>query len=207
MYHENGTTVVNKRMSFLAITVISLSMILITAIVSVTGLAVYGLRVLDHKSDSLVSLVGEAARALPEIRAALPPALADAINDVREPGYLKNVEIAARVIEGSRSGGKRIVVEVQNNGDEIVSLLSMRIIGLDSENAPLFERSEWAATPIQIEDDWRGPLLPRETRRFPVHCYYRDSFDELEKVACEVTDVRVWRGAPKQADEPVDEQI
>jgi hypothetical protein len=192
MFNGTGTTVVRKRLSFPSILAISLAGVIATTIVSVSGIAVYGLRVIDKKSDSLISLVGDAARSLPEFRKALPPFLADAIDDERRPDYLKDLDVSVRLgKKDRRHGSRRAIVEVSNHGDAVVSLLSMRVVGLDEDGDPVDERNTWVATPLQIEDEWRGPLLPHETRRFPVH--WRRGSDTVD-VTYEITDIRIWRG-------------
>jgi hypothetical protein len=193
MYHDGGTTVVKKRMSFLSVLVLSATAIIVTVILSASGIAVYGLGILDAKTDSLTGLISEAVRGLPEIRKALPPALADAINDERRPEYRDQLDVSVRLVGADRDGYLRTVVEVTNRGDELVSLLGMRIVGLDGDGDPLFERNTLAATPLQIDDDWRGPLLPHETRRFSIWHYHLRNGTPVE-VAYEITDVRVWRG-------------
>ncbi|MBK8267866.1 MAG: hypothetical protein IPK83_06000 [Planctomycetes bacterium] len=195
MYHDSGTTVVNKRMSFLSVTVLSLSAVLIATIVSASGIAIYGMRVIDRKCDSLTMLVGDTVRQLPEFRKSLPPALADAIDDVRRPDYLDNLEVTTSLGHVTESRRGRIIhatVEVTNNGDEVVSLLSMRLVGVDEDGAPIMEHNTWAATPIQVEDEWRGPLLPHETRRIPVRFFAND---DIKTISHEITDIRVWKGA------------
>jgi hypothetical protein len=183
-------------MSFFSVLAISLTAIIVTTIVSATGICLYGLRVVDKKSDSLVGLVEQAAIHLPEFRKALPPVLADALDDVRRPDYLEQLDVTVRKIEGDRRSDRRwAVVEIENLGDEIVSLLSMRIIGLDDNGDPVAECHAWAATPLQIEDDWRGPLLPGATRRFSVRSHHGHRSVELTH---EITDIRVWNPSSPQ---------
>ncbi len=139
MYQDVGTTVVRKRLSFLSVTVISLAAIIVTTVVSASGIAIYALKIADGKTDSLVGLVGEAVQSLPEFCEGLPPALADAINDVRQPGYRDQLDVSVRL--GDREGSRRgrvIIVEVVNRGEETVSLLSMRMVGLDGDGDPVF---------------------------------------------------------------------
>lgn len=198
MNYDNGTTVVNKRMSFLSVTAAGVTFILVTAIICGTGLVVYAVRVIDRKTDNIAGLVKETVHALPEIRAALPPALADAIDDVRRPDYLPNLTIKTQLRRNSTGRHHNAVIEIVNNGDEMVSLLSMRVIGLDKDGIPTVERCTWAATPLQIEDDWRGPLLPHETRKMVVRLWEPDSVASIE---VEITDIRLWRGAPKTQEE------
>ena len=194
MFQDVGTTVVRKRLSFLSVTVISLAAIIVTTVVSASGIAIYALKIADGKTDSLVGLVGEAVQSLPEFCKGLPPALADAINDERQPGYRDQLDVSVRL--GDREGSRRgrvIIVEVVNRGEETVSLLSMRLVGLDGDGDPVFEQNAWVATPLQIDDDWRGPLLPHETRRIPLFSYGTGGSEE---VVAEITDIRVWQAEP-----------
>jgi hypothetical protein len=209
-----GATVVKRRMGFASSLVWGLTGIIVTTIVAASGIAIYALRMVDHRADGAVGLVSQILEALPDYAAALPPALADAIDDVRRPEYRSQLAITtkllpreareARETRGWREG--RTVasasVEVRNNGDETVSLLSMRLVGLDEEGQAVEERCTWAATPIQVEDEWRGPLLPGETRRFVVRWW---AAAPMAKVTHEVTDVRVWCGPREDDDADVDE--
>jgi hypothetical protein len=90
-------------------------------------------------------------------------------------------------------GTVKTTIEVVNNGKQIVSLLSLRVVVLTSRNDVITESNEWAATPIAADKDWRGPLMPGSRRYFvtsrgglPVY-----SADEL-KTEVEITDIRVW---------------
>lgn len=200
MYHDSGTHIVRKPMGFFAVAAMGISAVLVTAILSATGVAMYGLRVVDKKSGNLLELVQEAAKSFPEIRAALPPALADALDDARAPEYRDSLRISAKLSdETDRWGYHRASVEVENTGDQTVSLLSMRLIGLDGDGDPAQERSVYAATPLQIENDWRGPLLPRETRRLVVRGFFAEG---VASVVPEITDVRVWERHAAPAVEP-----
>lgn len=194
MFQDVGTTVVRKRLSFLSVTIISLTAIIVTTVVSASGLAIYALKIADGKTDSLVGLVGEAVQSLPEFCKGLPPALADAINDQRQPGYRDQLDVSVRLgREGRNRRGRVIIVEVVNRGEETVSLLSMRLVGLDGDGDPVFEKNTWVATPLQIDDDWRGPLLPHETRQIPLFCY---GTGDSQEVRAEITDIRIWLDEP-----------
>jgi hypothetical protein len=76
----------------------------------------------------------------------------------------------------------------------MISLLSMRLVGSDADGAPVLEKNIWAASPIQIDNDWRGPLMPHETRRLVVYCH---DADRAASYSSEVTEVRVWQGDKK----------
>ncbi|MBX3395191.1 MAG: hypothetical protein KF841_07465 [Phycisphaerae bacterium] len=192
MYQDGSTMVVNKRLSFLSVTVLSLSAILITLIVSATGLAVYGLRVVDKRVDSVADVLVEAVRQLPEFQKSLPPALADTLNDSRQPAYASKLEVSVKLLNSdSRSGNQNAVAEVKNLGESVVSLLSLRLVGLNEGDEPILERNTWAATPLQLEGEWRGPIMPHETRQIPIRLY---SQRNLSKITHEITDIRVWRG-------------
>jgi len=192
MYQDGGTTVVRKRMSFLSVTVLSLAAIIVTTVVSASGVAVYALKVADGKTDNLLGLVGETVKSLPEFCEGLPPALADAIKDERQPGYRDQLDVSVRL--GREQGSRRaLLVEVKNGGEQTVSLLSMRLVGLDGEGDPVFEKNAWVATPLQLDDDWRGPLLPHETRQIPLYCYDTGASRE---VRAEITDIRIWKDEP-----------
>lgn len=192
--------VIRKRLSFLSITILCLTAILVTGMVGAFGIAAYGMRIIDGKTDSLTGMVTEAVRALPEVRKALPPALADALDDERRPDYLANLETSARIIEKNARGYNRAVVEITNNGDEVVSLLSLRVVGLNDSGDPIVEESTMGATPIQIDDEWRGPLMPQATRRIPV-CFWEK--ESLSRVDFEITDVRVWTPSGGEQIDPI----
>ncbi|MCG8404501.1 MAG: hypothetical protein MI923_04800 [Phycisphaerales bacterium] len=204
MYQDGGTTVVRKRMGLLSVMVIGVTAIIVTSVISASGIVIYGLKVFDRKADNLGELVSEAARSLPELRESLPPALTDAFNDVRKPDYLEQLDVAVRLPKtaqtrenGCYGPSRRAVVEITNRGDAVVSLLSMRVVGSDPGGDPIFERNTWAATPLQISDeDWRGPLLPHETRRFPV---FIRVYGEVSEVSHEITDIRIWQGETSAA--------
>ncbi len=186
------TPVVKRRMGFGTALVLGLSGIIISGIAAGTGITIYGMRIFNDKSDSLVGFAGETLKNLPEYKKALPPALADAIDDVRMPEYRDQVSVDVKWVNSSTAKRwRKSVVEVKNKGDRTISLMSMRLVGMDGDGDPIMEESAYAATPIQIDNDWRGPLLPHETRRFVVSCYDKD----VATMTPEITDLRVWRQA------------
>ena len=190
MFNDPSTPVVRKPMGFLAVTALGLSSVLVTAIVCVSGVAVYGIRLLDKKSTNLVDLVQQAAQSLPEIRAALPPVLADAIDDVRAPEYRDELRICTGIGETTdRWGYRRATVSVENTGDKTVSMLSLRLVGLDGDGNAATESAVWAATPLQLDDEWRGPLLPRETRRMVIRTFCGK---EVKSIEPEISEIRTW---------------
>jgi hypothetical protein len=166
------------------------------------------------KSEKLVTLAEEAIRGLPELQESLPPVLADMLDDRRQPDYSSQLDITANTVllpsDSHREiaytlGGDDIIsrgrgtvkttIEVVNNGKEVVSLLSLRVVVLTSQNDIITESNEWAATPIAAEDDWRGPLMPGSRRHFVASRRGLKVFsaDEL-KTEVEITDIRIWNG-------------
>ena len=187
---DTGTPIIVKR-GFLSTLAYGVSGVLITGIICGTGVGLYGLRMLDHKTGDLASLAKEIVAAVPDIIEALPPVLADALNDRRDPGYRSELEIDIAIRQDQDSSWQRPVVIVKNNGDQVVSLLGLRVVLVDEDGLPVEEESIFAATPLPCEDEWRGPILPGETRKFSTHMYPRETGLTAE---FEVTEIRVWNG-------------
>lgn len=189
-----------KRHTFLSSLAMGLSAVVITIVISCTVLIIYGVHFAGERSDKLVSIVGDAIEELPDLQKALPPALADILNDRREPGYVEKLDISAvTALTPDQHRRIRTKIEVVNNGSEIVSLLSLRIVVFGPNGQILSESNEWAATPIAADHEWRGPLMPGSHRYFVSHCYRSLPVflgDEL-RTEVEVTDLRVWNRPPQ----------
>lgn len=189
--------IIYKRHTFLSALAMGLSAIIIAFIVSCTVVIIYGMNFAGDKSEEVVSLVEEAIRGLPDLQKSLPPALADMLDDHRQPDYGTQLDIqATTTLLPDNKGTVKTTIEIANNGSEVVSLLSLRVVVLTSRNEVIAESNEWGATPIAADDDWRGPLMPGSRRYFvtsqrglPVF-----SADELKPVV-EITDIRVWNNA------------
>ena len=186
--------IIYKRHTFLSALAMGLSAVIIAFIVSCTVVIIYGMNFAGDKSEEVVSLVEEAIRGLPQLRESLPPALADILDDRRQPDYSTQLDItASTTLRPEDKGTVKTTIEIVNRGGEVVSLLSLRVVVLTSLNEIITESNEWAATPIAADDNWRGPLLPGSRRYFvtsqkglPVF-----SADEL-KTEVEITDIRIW---------------
>ncbi len=190
--NRNGQEIAHKRMSFFGMAALGTTVVVTTVILSVTTIALYSLDVVDRKTGNLFELGEAIVRGLPEVIDALPPAMADMLNDERRPDYAREISVDVRFANGQH--GYRPVIEVHNMGDEVVSLLSMRIVITDADGDPVAESNEWAATPIAADRDWRGPLLPGSTRIFSTHRWLTGktaSLDDLQ-LRYEISDVRVW---------------
>jgi hypothetical protein len=153
------------------------------------------IELVDRQIDHVMSISTEVVKVLPDWQKALPPALADALDDRRDLGYRDQLDISARVT-GERWASA--VVTVTNNGDRPVTLLSLRVVVEDDDGTPVREFTTYAATPIAIEDEWRGPLLPGSTRRFTAGTL-RDSIGDW-KASVEITELRVWGDSKQPAE-------
>ena len=186
--------IIYKRHTFLSALAMGLSAIIIAFIVSCTVVIVYGMNFAGEKSEEVFALAEKAIKGLPELQESLPPALADMLNDHRQPDYATQLDItASTTLLPNDQGTVKTTIEIVNNGKEVVSLLSMRVVVLTSRNEIITESNEWGATPIAADHDWRGPLMPGSRRYFVTSRRALPVFsaDEL-KTEIEITDIRIW---------------
>jgi len=191
-----------RKHSFLSSTASGISAIVITVIVCGTLALLYTVHLASDKSERIIGLAQSAVRGLPEFQRSLPPALADMLNDRRQPDYAGQLAISAKVVARPGSHGRtRTAIEIVNNGDEVVSLLSLRVVLLDENEQLITESQEWAATPVAIEDDWRGPLMPGSKRRFVCRRSYPFEVGPLDTITpeIEITELRVWNASAENA--------
>ena len=194
-----------KKHTFLSSLAMGFSAVLITLIISSTAVVIFGIHFAGDKSEMLISLAEDAVRGLPELQKNLPPILADVLDDRRQPDYCKQLDITTNTtLLQDRHGMLRTAVQVVNNGREVVSLLSLRVVVLNEDNEILAESNEWAATPFAAEDEWRGPLMPGSSRRFIAYHGRRSSFYSVNniKTEVEITDIRIWNGGKNPSIEP-----
>ncbi len=164
------------------------------AITAAGATVLYGLRILDNKSSAIISFAGETIDGLPELLAALPPALGDVLNDRRAPEYASSLDVGVRFVSDPETGSVRPVITVENKGDEVVSMLAVRVAAMDRDGVPVRDWTAVVATPIAIDDDWRGPLMPGATRHVVLRRWKSLRLDSSDVVAgaIEISDVRVW---------------
>ncbi len=194
--NQNQPQVVQRRRSFLSTVALGLSGVIVTTLLCVTTIVLYGASIIDAKTGNIFEFAEAVVQGLPELAESLPPAIADVLNDRRQPDYADQLDVSVSLADDTHRRGIRPVVVVRNKGDEVVSLLSMRIVVMNEDGEPLSELNEWAATPFAADHDWRGPLLPGAQRRFATnHRFVGKSLsaDHLE-VDYEITDIRVWEG-------------
>ncbi|MCU0915082.1 MAG: hypothetical protein MUC88_11035 [Planctomycetes bacterium] len=190
-----------RKHTFLSSAALGFSVIVVTLLVSCTAVLLYTVHLASEKSERVITLAQDAIKGLPELTQALPPAVADMLDDQRRPDYCKELTITAQATPQPDDHGRvRTTVEIVNNGAEVVSLMSLRILLVDEENVPLCESQEWAATPFAADDGWRGPILPGSRRHFVT---YRGRWERPNRTGdlraeVEVTELRVWNN-PKNA--------
>ena len=194
MFGNNSPQVARSGRSFFSTLVLGGSLVVVTLIGSATVLAVYALNIVDRKTGNVFEFAEVAVQSVPDLIESLPPVLADLIDDERRPEYAEQLDVSVKLADAGGYKGVRPVVLVHNRGDEVVSLMSMRIVILNDQGDPVSEFNEWGATPIAADRDWRGPLLPGATRRFTAG--WRSYRDKLQRdslrVEYEITDVRIW---------------
>ena len=167
---SNPSYITLRKHTFLSSVALGFSAIVITLMVSCTTVLLYTVHLASDKSERVITLAQSALKELPELTHSLPPALADMLDDQRRPDYCKELAISAKATSQPDSRGRvRTTIEVVNNGPEVVSLLSLRILILDEQNQLLCESQEWAATPLAADQGWRGPIMPGSRRHFV--CY------------------------------------
>ena len=186
-----GPAVIVKKGGFLSALAYGFFGTLTTIIVCGSGLAFYGLHIEDSKSDTIFDLARTAVTSFPEMIQSLPPVLADALNDHRDPEYRDYLTTSVRIVPDTDDDRyRRIVVKVQNTGDKTVTLLSGHLVLEDDDGVPIREFSTYVATPLAIEDEWRGPLFPGAKRQFS----YRLKNPQPEQASLEISELRVWDG-------------
>ncbi len=187
-----------RKHTFLSSVALGFSAVVITITLCCTAVLLFTVHLAGEKSERLVTLAQGAIRGLPDLAESLPPVLSDMLDDHRQPDYAGKLTITAKVSpQLGRHGHTRTAIEITNNGQEVVSLLSLRIILLDESGQLVCEMQEWAATPVATDGGLRGPIMPGSHRYFVKPCYSDDSAEGLH-AEVEITELRVWNG-PTQA--------
>ncbi len=196
---SDQTPVILKKRTFLSSVALGLSSLAITFVICCTVLIMYGLHFAGERTDRVISLAQNAVQGLPTLLESLPPAAADMLNDRRQPDYGQRLAIKAQLI--TRPGSDSVTrtgIEIVNNGNEVVSVLALRILVLDEHGQLRSETQEWAATPFAAENPWRGPIMPGSRRYF--ECPYRsiDAQNNL-KAEVEINELRIWNGSDQES--------
>ena len=190
--------VIVKKGGFLSSFFSGLFGFLIAVVVCASGLGFYALHVVDSKVDGLFAITSDVISGLPEWQQNLPGLLAETLDDRRAPDYREQIDITVKTAPSpEHPSGEVTVVSVANNGSESITVLALYVTLEVANGVPVSERRVYAATPITIdEDDWRGPLLPAESRRFVVPHYERRRGDYPVGLqpTVGVAEIRLWNG-------------
>lgn len=168
----------------------------ITAIVICgTALGLYGMYMADKNFGRFAQQVFDV---LPHWQQALPPLLADAVNDRRAPEYRSSLDITSRYVpDRSESDRGTLVLDIQNKGSATVSLLSLRLVMEDESDARFSQCSTLAVTPLPF-DEHAGPLQPGSTRQIMQRLTHVKG---EPKAKIEVSELRIWNGPAGKAEE------
>ncbi len=168
-------------------------------VVSGTMLATYAMYIVDSKTDGVIGFAKTTIEGLPDLVDSLPPALGELLNDHRDPEYASNIKIDVQMITDERTNTVRPVLSITNDGDEVVSMLAVRVALLNSNGVPVGDWTQIVATPIAIKDEWRGPLFPHATRHVVCSRYGGSrsvSANVDVRPEAEISELRVW--APEE---------
>jgi len=192
---NGGPAVLVRKTGFLSALCYGVFGFLTVTVMCVAGLGFRAISVIDSRAGNVFSLSENLVENLPVWIEHLPPAVADALDDRRAPEYRKELECDVRLVRSKdNSRWCDAVVEVTNNGDRAVSLLTLNVVLENARGVPLRDFRTFAATPLALEsDEWRGPLLPGSTRKFSRRVYVER--DEAEACAVEISTLRVFRAA------------
>ncbi|MCG3138419.1 MAG: hypothetical protein HJJLKODD_02283 [Phycisphaerae bacterium] len=199
MTRPEGNMIVHKRMSFLSSLVWGICSLLIITILSTVGLVVYVLHVADHKTDGVIAFVREIGADLPAVTRSIP-IVADVLNDQRQPDYLKQLQVSVTLASDPHHPQQTVpVMTIQNNGTEMVTFLSMRMVVLNNQNhQPVQDCVSYLATPFAAERDIPGPLMPGATRQIALQDCRTDPGDLQAEY--EITDIRTWQRESQPAE-------
>lgn len=193
---STSPTVVVRKGGALAALISGIFGTLIVGLVCGTVVGFYALNMADRHVGELFGLSKSLVTGLPEWSESIP-VLADMLADRRAPDYRDELACGVRLVDDDYYERPRALVEVTNNGEEVVTLLAARVVALSGEGIPLSERHTYIATPIMADDDeWRGPLQPGQTRRLTVRLPYGTDPNEVD---LELTDIRIWTGPAETA--------
>ena len=184
-----------QRMSALTALFLGATAVLVAVITSASIIAIYAMNVGDRWGGDVIDLVNGAVTNLPETIKSLPPVVGDMLDDRRTPEYAEQLAVQVRLVPDERGRGVQPVVSIENRGTKTVTLLALRVVAMDDAGNPVTAWNEYAATPVAIDHDWRGPILPSSTRRLSLcgrHGVHGDVTAEWE-----ITDIRVWSESAK----------
>ena len=171
---SSSPTVVVKKGGVLTALVSGVFATLIVCIVCGVGLGWYAMNIFDRKVSDLAGGGRALLETLPEWRESIA-VTGDLLDDRRAPEYREHLEMSVRVFKEQTGEDARrpargrshsgAVVEVTNNGDEVVTFLSARVVLSDEEGVPVHEYRTFIATPLTIKMAPRKITTPTEVNQ------------------------------------------
>lgn len=216
---RNAPVVVRKG-GFFSSLVLGLFGTIAVVVICAAAVVIYGMNLVDRKFDHVVRLAPEMLHTLEDWQSFLPPVFSDALRDRRDPAYRDKVELSVDFLFDDRGAGRAAVLTINNNGRETISLLGVRLVVENDAGAPIRDWVEYPVTPLALEHEWPGPLLPDSDRRIRLHGPPSDSL--THHLRAEIVELRTWinpdtpaeravsaperspipRGQPRASDEP-----
>lgn len=195
----------HNRMSPLTALFIGIFGVGAVGIASGTAIVLYGMRIIDRSAFEVLGItentLGSTLESLPQMLDSLPEAVGELLNDRRVPQYRSQVEVTAEFMLDERGNERRPVLTVRNTGEEVISLLAVRVVARNLKGLPRAEWTEVVATPLAVPDEWRGPLFPGETRYALLsrwHCHGSLDPSEEYAAAVEIADLRLWNSGQQE---------
>ena len=168
----------NKRMSFLASLVWGVCSVIMVTVVCASGIVFYGLHIVEKSIDDLPGIVKKV------------PMLRDALSSERRIDYIDDLDIKISFTNHPYyEDSMRAVATITNEGNELVSWLSIRVVVTDDMGNILDADVQTIVTPMALSHDFPGPLVPGGTRPFTICSFKRSDHPSAQY---EVTDLRVW---------------
>lgn len=197
---NSGPAVIVNKSGFFTALVKGVFGLLIVIVICATALGLFAMRMADKLVGDVtletIANLPKIVESLPEWRE-LPPFVAEALNDHRDLAYRDNVEVATRLRTPAADSSRGVVaIEVTNQGKEVISYLTLRLL-VEDEGPRAVDRQYMVATPISCGDsDMPGPLAPGEKRTLLRNLV---NLEGEARLATEVTDLRVWDGPVEHA--------
>lgn len=169
-------------------------------IISGGTVAMYALHIVDSKTSNILDFAEGAVANLPEFIDSLPDAISDILHDRRAPEYASNMDIELNFVMDEKHGKLRPTLNITNNGSEVVSIMAVRVAALNKDQVPIHEWTEVVATPLAIDDDWRGPIMPGATRYVVLSSGWRGiSIEDAANIrgVVEISEMRIWEPSPE----------
>lgn len=132
-------------------------------VASGTLLTMRGMSIFEHNVARVVDFAQVAIEDLPQTIKDVSPLISEFVGE-RNLDYAKNVAVTVKLAQRPGSKTLRPALQVENKGNQPINLMTIRVAALTAQNLPVAEWTEVVATPLGIENEWRGPLVPNQTR-------------------------------------------